>query len=568
MNCATVVVMRWLLFAAGTFGGIALGQVGLPTPYMPSTDSQSPSDSTEFTAANEEPLPTVLQMRPELAKQNLERFLRENCAACHGGRKSRVVPALNVLDMESLVEKRYVVWGKPEESFIVQRAKNREMPPRPNRLRQGEPILLASYVKQSEEPEAKDIFTVLDSDTRLTTVVDLVRTTGLVQELQQPGPLTILAPTNEAFDKLPEARRKSLMEARGEAFAVLLNHAVPWGTPLSASDLEQRRRVSSAALCELRIARTATGQLKIGNAIVVQADIQCSNGVIHVIDRVLLPGEPPPGEEAKPPHSYFTKNGIKMIEIPGGTFQMGTAPPLDPQTKEEGPVHSVTISPFYASTHEVTGAQYSSLMGNPAKVGVWARPLLSHKPVGKVSWIQAALFCNQLSILEGRAEYYMTVADGNDTIVVGYDWGGNGYRLLTEAEWEYAARAGGTGDWCFGSNAALLGDYCWYVQNALVPGKVGWEPKQIGLKLPNAFGLYDMHGNVAEWCQDFHGPYSGEPQTDPHGPIRGERRVYRGGSYLRNAAQCRSAARVGQDGGFRHDGLGFRVACTRNVGDE
>ncbi len=277
-----------------------------------------PETAADFAAllANEESLPAVLQTRPELAKQNLERFLRENCAACHGGRKSRVVPALNVLDMESLVEKRYVVWGKPEESFIVQRAKNREMPPRPNRLRQGEPILLASYVKQSEEPEAKDIFTVLDSDTRLTTVVDLVRTTGLVQELQQPGPLTILAPTNEAFDKLPEARRKSLMEARGEAFAVLLNHAVPWGTPLSASDLEQRRRVSSAALCELIIDRSATGQLKIGNAIVVQADIQCSNGVIHVIDRVLLPGEPPPGEETEPPHYYF----IVMDYVEGGTL--------------------------------------------------------------------------------------------------------------------------------------------------------------------------------------------------------------------------------------------------------
>lgn len=563
MNCAGTAIIRCLLFAAWTFGGIALGLMDNTAP----ADIQSPSGATEPPAANEETLPAELQMGPEVAKQNLQKFLRENCAACHGGKKSRVVPALNVLDMESLVEKGYVVQGRPAESSIVQRVKNREMPPRPNRLRQGEPILLASYVEQSEEPEAKDIFTVLDSDKRLTTVVDLVKTTGLVEELQQPGPLTILAPINEAFDELSETRRKSLMEGKAAAFAALLNHAVPWGTPLSAADLEQRGRVSSAAFCELRIVRSPTGQLKIGNATVVQEDIQCSNGVIHVIDQVLLPGDPPPGEEAKQPHIYFTKNGIKMVEIPGGTFQMGTAP-LVGQPEDEGPVHRVTISTFYASAHEVTGAQYSGLMGNPAKPGVWARPLVRNKPVGKVSWIQAVLFCNKLSVLEGRAEYYVMVTNGDDTTVVVPDWGGNGYRLLTEAEWEYAARAGGTGDWCFGSNAALLGDYCWYVENAFAEGKVGWEPKYISMKEPNAFGLYDMHGNVAEWCQDFYGPYSGASQTDPHGPFTGEKRVYRGGSYLRSASQCRSAARVGQEGGFRHDGLGFRVACTWNAGDE
>lgn len=127
------------------------------------------------------------------------------------------------------------------------------------------------------------------------------------------------------------------------------------------------------------------------------------------------------------------------------------------------------------------------------------------------------------------------------------------YRLPTEAEWEYACRAGATTDYSFGNSDAELGDYGWYDENS------GGKTHPVGKKKPNAWGLYDMHGNVWEWCQDWHGDYPSGSVTDPTGPVSGSRRVYRGGSWLNVAWFCRSADRDGDAPANRSHYLGFRV---------
>ncbi len=567
MNCVLAVTARWLMFLASTFGGIAYGQVNLAVRSTPPGASELPDDANGTASISSAELKTLppsdRQVGPLVARQKVEKFFGENCAACHGAKKNRVVPGLNILDMDSLVTKGYITPGKSSKSPIVRRLMNGEMPPRPKATHQAAPVLLAAYFDNFQPPDTADVFTVLDADQRLTTVVRLVKASRLVEELQQPGPFTILAPTNEAFDKLPKAQLEALT-AEGadsnETRPVLLNHAILWGTALSAEDLAKKGRATSAAFRELKIVRDAGGRLRIENAIVIEEDIRCSNGVIHVIDQVLLLPGPAPNK----PRPYFTANGIKMEGIPGGVFQMGTPPPHDWQTRREGPVRSVRISPFYMAAHETTGEQYKGLRGDPAPGKVWPRPLLPNNPVGKVSWSQAALFCNSLSALEGLAKFYQTQIVDGEEIVVGYNLESNGYRLPTEAEWEYACRAGSAAKWCFGNAEAMLRDYAWHSANAN-------GPMPIGRLQPNAFGLYDMHGNVAEWCFDWYAPYAvpvgAAALTDLRGPLVGTTRVYRGGSYLRNASGCRSAARYFNGGAFQHDGLGFRIARTVNAGE-
>jgi formylglycine-generating enzyme required for sulfatase activity len=156
--------------------------------------------------------------------------------------------------------------------------------------------------------------------------------------------------------------------------------------------------------------------------------------------------------------------------------------------------------------------------------------------VEQVSWDDIQVFIQRLNQKEGH----------------------NRYCLPTEAEWEYAARAGTTSTYSFGDDADNLGQYAWYYDNS------GIRMHPVGQKRPNAWGLYDMHGNVWEWVQDWYGGgyYSSSPSTDPKGPSSGSRRVIRGGCWGTFAEYCRSAFRFDRRPGVRRDGLGFRLALS------
>jgi formylglycine-generating enzyme required for sulfatase activity len=221
-------------------------------------------------------------------------------------------------------------------------------------------------------------------------------------------------------------------------------------------------------------------------------------------------------------------NGVKleMIYLPGGEFTMGSN-----DYDDEKPPHSVKLSPFFIGKYQVTQAQWKAVMKtNPSG---WKGDDL---PVERVSWDDAAQFCEVISKLTGKT-----------------------YRLPTEAEWEYACRAGSTTKYCFGDDEKSVGDYAWYYENS------GGKTHPVGQKKPNALGLYDMHGNVWEWCSDWYsGGYYAECErqgtvTDPQGPSAGSHRVSRGGGWNFVAVGCRSASRINDAPGFRYDNLGFRL---------
>ena len=222
---------------------------------------------------------------------------------------------------------------------------------------------------------------------------------------------------------------------------------------------------------------------------------------------------------------------LEMLELPTGSFCMGS----NNGNPDEKPVHRVAVNySFYMGRYEVTQAQWQAVMGNnPSNFkGDLAEPYIK-LPVEQVSWDDAQNFINKLNEL-------------ND---------GFRYRLPTEAEWEYACRAGTTGDY-----AGNLGEMAWYSENS------GSKTHPVGGKQPNAWGLFDMHGNVWEWCQDwYHDSYNGAPGDASAWLSRGEQkyRVLRGGSWDGNAAVLRSATRSWQqpDGPGRLSNLGFRVVA-------
>jgi formylglycine-generating enzyme required for sulfatase activity len=211
---------------------------------------------------------------------------------------------------------------------------------------------------------------------------------------------------------------------------------------------------------------------------------------------------------------------MEFVYISAGSFKMGNG--------DAKSVHDVTISkPFEMGKYEVTQAQWQAVMGNNPSYF----KNCDQCPVEQVSWGDAQKFINKLNAK-------------ND----GYE-----YRLPTEAEWEYACRAGTTGDY-----AGNLDSMAWYDSNS------GSKTHPVGQKQPNAFGLYDMHGNVWEWCQDWYDEnyYKNSPSTDPKGASSGSNRVLRGGGWYDFARYCRAAFRNGVTPVLRSDLLGFRLIRT------
>lgn len=215
--------------------------------------------------------------------------------------------------------------------------------------------------------------------------------------------------------------------------------------------------------------------------------------------------------------------GITLVLIPAGTFQMGS----DRRADNARPVHAVQLStPFFLGIYPVTQRQWEAVMGQ--HLGHFRGP---EHPVEQVSWDDAQAFLHRLNEAEGHA----------------------GYRLPTEAEWEYAARAKTTGDYCFGNDVIQLAQYAWYSANAQ------GTTHPVGQLQPNAWGLYDMHGNVWEWVQDWYGPYTAATAFDPTGPATGSDRVFRGGGWYGSARDCQSADRHFGAPGDRNAGLGLRL---------
>jgi formylglycine-generating enzyme required for sulfatase activity len=251
---------------------------------------------------------------------------------------------------------------------------------------------------------------------------------------------------------------------------------------------------------------------------------------------------------ATAPREFTTPSGIAMILIPAGEFQMGDARGAD----DAKPVHRVTLRSFCMDKFEVTQQSFMALTGlNTSKVEG------ERNPVEQTSWVHAARYCNARSEKEGLKPCY-------DTKTWACDVAADGYRLPTEAEWEYACRAGSATAYGFGEDAAQLPLHAWVKSNA------SGTPHPVGSKRPNAWGLFDLHGNVLEWCNDYYAAdaYKNSPATDPSGPVSGELRVLRGGGW-RSLPKAATAACRAKDSPMNLDtclgypDYGFR--CVRRA---
>ncbi|MDQ1266640.1 MAG: hypothetical protein QG635_1792 [Bacteroidota bacterium] len=225
---------------------------------------------------------------------------------------------------------------------------------------------------------------------------------------------------------------------------------------------------------------------------------------------------------------------IDFVEIPSGSFIMGSD--LYEGYDNESPAHSVTLSrSFLMSKYEITQKQWTSLMSfNPSTFKnkiVYSNA--DNLPISNITWFEAVDFCNKLSDYEGLKRCYS--GEAPDIVC---DWTANGFRLPTEAEWEYACRGGTTTKFYTGDDEAGLAAAAWYYGNR------DTVPHEVGLKLPNTFGLYDMLGNVSEWCWDWwYARFDSSTAADPKGIESGPGRIQRGGTWISSAACCRASFR-------------------------
>jgi len=264
----------------------------------------------------------------------------------------------------------------------------------------------------------------------------------------------------------------------------------------------------------------------------------------------------------EPPVESFTTSdksgGIKMIKLDGGTFAMGSSDNEPGRREDEGPRHPVALGgPFLISATEITHSQYLQVMGRSPTKSAQIAARAQDRPVEWVSWDEANDCCAKLTEIER-----------------GQPWVRKGwaFRLPTEAEWEYAARAGTETPFVFGTEIEYEKQGFFHWDEADPRGRLASDrdpaklpkdarfPSEVGKTAPNNFGLFDMHGNVAEWCLDWYRPgYPGGDADHPSGPADGDKRVIRGGSFRSSATETRSAARAALRPTERRDDVGFRV---------
>ena len=240
--------------------------------------------------------------------------------------------------------------------------------------------------------------------------------------------------------------------------------------------------------------------------------------------------------------------GVEMALIPAGSFTMGSMHGDD----DAKPPHKVFVDAFWMDRTEVTQEQFDTLqLSNPSHFEG------DKLPAEQVTWAQAARFCNARSKTEKLEPCY-------DEDTGACDFTKNGYRLPTEAEWEYAARAGSEADYAFGSDARQLAAHAWFAGNAQK------KTHPVAQKKPNAWGLFDMHGNIAEWCNDCYATdaYAKSSDKNPRGPATGKLYCIRGGAWNSSAEAARVFVRAGENPGFsdaclHRDAIGFR--CVRKA---
>ena len=246
---------------------------------------------------------------------------------------------------------------------------------------------------------------------------------------------------------------------------------------------------------------------------------------------------------------------MEFTLIPDGSFWMGSPDSDKDADSDEKPRHNVKFSKgFFLGNYEVTQEEYKRVIGrNPSNFSAQGKYPEDVKgqdtwryPVENVSWEEAIVFCNEMSKLDDLQPYYRA----------GVPSGGDGYRLPTEAEWEYACRAGTTTRYGFGDDETKLREYAWCGDNA------GGMTHQVATRTPNAWGLYDMHGNVWESCWDWHDNKYDDlsPAVDPSGSTHGSAKISRGGAFDSEYHKTRSAVRSGWNPATGKDYVGFRVA--------
>ena len=260
---------------------------------------------------------------------------------------------------------------------------------------------------------------------------------------------------------------------------------------------------------------------------------------------------------------------VEMVQVAGGSFEMGNPSGGD----GAGPVHTVTLGGFYMGKYPVTQEQYLAVTGsNPSSNSAdpASGEVQGKRPADQVSWYDAIEFCNALSVKNGFSPYYTidkVNEDPNNTnsgvLTDTLKWtvtrnsAATGYRLPTEAQWEYAAKggnpnaAGWVGYTYSGSDKA--GDVAWYFSNSNI------RSREVGKKAPNGLGLYDMSGNVWEWCWDWYGSYASGSQADPLGAVSGDNRVIRGGSFYDPAEHVRSDNRYYYNPMYKTSSVGIRL---------
>ena len=340
----------------------------------------------------------------------------------------------------------------------------------------------------------------------------------------EPQSLELLSLADPDLNQFLKSRQETVA-AQEPTQPTVISKAVRTGNNSGPSRTD--KKTSSPSL-SLIVGGIAVGGLLLGGLYLAMRDSGTPDSTVtQNADQVDSETEQEKDSEDKPEKISGRENsiGIQFVPIEPGTFTMG----------EGETAHEVTLTqPFAMGQFEVTQSQYERVMGhNPSQFKG------AQNPVELVSWEDAVEFCQRLSDLPAERA------------------AGFAYRLPTEAEWEYACRAGTTTTYSFGDDAAELGDYAWYVDNS------NKQTHPVGQKKPNPWGLYDMHGNVFEWCSDWYGEYPSGPITDPGGPSTGSARVDRGGCWHYGLGYCPSANRRRETFGERYFFLGFRVVRVR-----